>query len=40
MDLTDNFVFIDYSGSICGSSYGLLSVAGLCLYSSGNIVNK
>ena len=39
-DLTDTFRSMDHNGSMYGSSYGLLNMAGLRLYSSGNTVNE
>ena len=39
-DPTDTVGSMDHGGSMCGSSCGLLSVAGLCLYSSGSTVNE
>ena len=39
-DPTDTFGSMDHGGSMCGSSCGLLSVAGLRLYSSGSTANE
>ena len=39
-DPTDTFGSMDHDGSMCGSSCGLLSVAGLRLYSSGSTANE